>query len=78
MTYLSIFFICEDGYFHTNAFFIKFFNKFCLPDVASSVIPLLHIISLVSVSVLVDEDDEPNILEFVLIAIRGEFTETLY
>ena len=32
---------------------------FSLPDVASAVIPLLHIISLViSVSVIVGEDDE--------------------
>ena len=56
----------------------KVFSKFSLPDVASAVIPLLHIISLVSVSVIVDEDDEPNKVEFVLIAIHSEFTETLY
>ena len=73
-----IFFICQDVYFHTNAFYIKFFNTFSLPDVESCVIPLLHIISLVSVSVLVNEDSEPNKVEFVLIAIPGEFTETLY
>ena len=78
VTYLSIFFICQDGYFHTSAFYIKFFNKFSLPDVASGVILLLHIISLVSVGALVNEDDEPNKVEFVLIAIYGEFTETLY
>ena len=71
--------ICQYGYFHPNAFYIKFFNKFCLPDVASSVIPLLHIISLVvSVGVTVGEDDEPNKVEFVLIDIHGEFTETLH
>ena len=78
MTYLSIFFICQDGYFHANASYIKFFDTFSLPDVAYGVIPLLHIISLVSVSVLVDEDDEPNKVEFVWIVIHGEFTETLY
>ena len=79
MTYLSIFFICQDGYFHTNAFYIKFFNKFSLPDIPSAVIPVLHIISLVvSVVVVVSEDDEPNKVEFVLIDICGEFTETLH
>ena len=79
MTYLSIFFICQDGYFHTNTFYIKFFNTFSLPDVASAVIPLLHIISpVVSVIVFFSEDDEPNKVEFVLIDIHGEFTETLH
>ena len=79
MTYLSIFFICQDGSFHTNAFYIKFFNNFSLPDVASIVIPLLHIISLVvSISVIFSDDDEPNKVEFVLIDIHGEFTETLH
>ena len=71
--------MCQYGYFHTNAFYIKFFNNFSLPDVASAVIPLLHIISLVvSVGVIVSEDDEPNKVEFVLIDIHGEFTETLH
>ena len=79
MTYLSIFLICQDEYFHTNAFYIKFFNKFSLPDVASAVIVLLHIISLVvSFCVVFSEDDEPNEVEFVLIDIHGEFTKTLY
>ena len=72
VTYVSIFFICQDGYFHTNAFYIKFLNKFSLPDVASAVIPLLCIISLVvSVSVIVGKHDEPNKVEFVLIDICG-------
>ena len=67
------------GYFHTNAFYIKFFIKFCLPDVPSAVIPVLHIISLVvSVVAVITEDDEPNNVEFVLIDIYGEFTETLH
>ena len=79
MTYLSFFFICQDGYFHTNAFYIKFFNTFSLPDVPSAVIPLLHIISLVvCVVIAVSGDDEPNKVEFVLIDIYGEFTETLH
>ena len=76
---MSIFLICQDGYFHTNAFYIKFFNKFSLPDVTSAVIPLLHMISLVfCVVIVVSEDDEPHKVEFVLIDIYGEFTETLY
>ena len=79
MTYLSVFFIFQDGYFHINAFYIKFFNNFSLPDVASAVIPLLHIISfVVSVGVIICEDDEPNKVEFVLIDICGKLTETLY
>ena len=64
---VNFFFICQDGYFHKNAFYIKFFNKFSLPDVPSAVIAVLHIISLVVsvvvvvvVVVVVTEDDEPN------------------
>ena len=57
----------------------KVFNNFFLPDVASAVIPLLHIISLVaSISVIVSEDDEPNKVEYVLIDIFGKFTETMH
>ena len=59
--------------FHTNAFYIKCFNNLSLPDVASAVIPVLHMISLiVSLGVIVNEDDEPNKIEFVLIDIHGE------
>ena len=65
--------------FHTNAFYVKFLNYFSLSDVASAVIPLLHIVSLVvSVSVIVGEHDEPNKVDFVLIYICGEFTHTLH
>ena len=54
-------------------------NNFSLPDVASAVIPLVHIISLVvSVSVTVSEHDEPNKVDFALISIHGEFTQTLH
>ena len=67
----AIFVICQDGYFHTNAFYIKFLNKFSLPDVPSAVIPLLHMISLVfCVVIVVGEDAEPNKVEFVLIDIH--------
>ena len=54
-----------------------FLNKFSLPDVASPVIPLLHVITFV-VSVSGEgEDDEPNKVEFVLIDIYGKFTTAL-
>ena len=60
---------------YTHIFDIKFFHNFFLCDVASAVIPLLHIISLVvSLSIIVGEDDEPNKVEFVLINIHCEFT----
>ena len=66
-------------FFHRNALYIKFFNNFSLPDVAFAFIPLFNIISLViSVGVAVSEDDEANKVEFVLIDISGEFTETLH
>ena len=56
-TYLSIIYISYNGYFHTNALYIKFLNNFSLPDVASSVIPLSNVISIVlSVTVIVGED----------------------
>ena len=49
---------------------MKFFNKFCLPDVVSAVTVLFGIISLVvSFGIIVGEDDEPNKVEFVLIDI---------
>ena len=60
LTYLSIFFICQDGYFHTNAFCVQFLNNFSLPDVASAMMPLVHIVSLVSVTVTVPDDAEHN------------------
>ena len=56
-TYLSIFYISHNGYFHTNALYIKFLINFSLPDVASSVIPLSNVVSIVfSVTVIVGED----------------------
>ena len=83
LIYLShicqFFFICQDGYFDINAFYMKFFNNFCLPDVVSAVIVLFDMISLVvSICVMVAEDDEPNKVEFVLIDICGKLTETLH
>ena len=79
LSHISIFFICQDGYFHTNALCVKFLNIFSLPDVASAGMPLVHIISLVvCVSVTVPEHDEPNKVDFVFISICGEFTQTLH
>ena len=80
MFHISVnFFISQDGYFDINAFYIKFFNRFCLPDVVSAVIVLFDMMSLlVSVCVMVAGDDEPNKVEFVLIDICGKLTVTLH
>ena len=60
-------------------FCVNFLNNISLPDVASAVMPLIHIISLVvSVIVTVPEHDEPNKVDFVFISICGEFTQTLH
>ena len=76
---MSVFFICQDGYFHTNAFCVQFLNNCSLPDVASAVMPLVHIVSLfVHVSVTVPEEDKPYKVYFVFISISGEFTQTLH
>ena len=62
--------------FYTHVFYLTFFHNYSLPDVASVIIALLHVISLaVSLTVTVGEDDEPNNIEFVLIDIYCEFTE---
>ena len=59
--------------------FVLFLNNFSLPDVASAVMPLVHIVSLVvCVSVTVPEHDESNKVDFVFISICGEFTQTLH
>ena len=58
---------------------MKFFNKFCLPDVVSAVTVLFGMISLVvSIGVIVGEYDEPNKVEFVLIDICDKWSETLH
>ena len=56
----------------------KVFNKFSLLDVPFAFTALFNIISLVSVCVVGGEDDEANKVEFVLIDVSGEFTETLH
>ena len=54
-----------------------FFHNCCLPGVASAIIALLQIISLVvSLTVTVGGDNEPNNVGFVLIYIHCEFTQT--
>ena len=57
--------------FYTHAFYLMFFHNCCLPGVASAIIALLHIISLVSLRVTVGDDNEPNNVEFVLIYIHS-------
>ena len=65
--------------FSTHVFYLKCFHNCSLLDVAFGVIVLLDIISFVAAFCVVGgEDDEPNKIEFVLIHIHGEFTETLY
>ena len=60
--------------FSTHVFYLKFFHNCYLPDVASGVIVLLCIISLVPPICVVCEDDESNKVEFVLIDTHDEFT----
>ena len=76
---VNFFLICQDRYFDINALYIKFFNNFSLPDVVCAVIVLYDMISLlVSIGVMVTEDDELNKVDFVVIDICGKLTETLY
>ena len=77
MKYLSILLHTYTWIFYTHVFYITFFHNCSLPDVASAIIALLHVILLVvSLTVNVDEDNEPNNIEFVLIDIHCEFMET--
>ena len=58
---------------------MKFCNNFCLPDVVSAVTVLSNMIShVVSIGVMVAEDDDPNKVECVLIDICGKLSETLH
>ena len=74
----QFFYICMHGYFPVMYSISSFFQNCYLPDVASGVIVLLCIISLVPPICAVCEDDESNKVEFVLIDIHDEFTETLH
>ena len=64
--------------FSTYVFYLKFFHNCYIPDVASGVIVLLCIMSLVPAICVVGEDDETNKVELVLIGIHNAFNETLY
>ena len=78
-TYLSIFFICQYGYFAIHIFFAKCFSMFCLPDVVSPVFVLFTVMSLVvSICVILVDDDEPNKVKFVLIHRCDKWCETLH
>ena len=84
-SYSSIYDICFNFFLHMYTWifsrdvcYLKFFHNCYLPDVASGVIVLLHITSLVPAICVVCEDDESNKVEFVLIDTHDEFTETLH
>ena len=64
--------------FSTNAFFLQFLNHFSPPDVASVIVPLVHIVSVVvSVSVTVPDCGVHNTVGFVYIFVSGVCTHTL-
>ena len=59
-------------------FVYSFLNQFSLPDVASVIVQLVHIVSfVVSVSVTVPDDAVHNTVDFVFISVSGAFTHTL-
>ena len=78
MIYVAILLHMYTWIFLTHIFYLKFFHNCYLPDVASGVIILSCIISLVPAICVVGEDDEPNKVEFVLIDIHDKFSETLH
>ena len=58
--------------------FLKFLHKFFLPDVASASMADFELISVVlSVTFTVGNDDEANKVQFALIDVSCELTETL-
>ena len=78
-TYLSFFFHMSIWIFWHTYILWKFFSKFCLPDVISVVSVLFTMISLVvSICVILGDDDEANEVEFVLIYICDKQSETLH
>ena len=71
--------MCQYGYFDIHIFYAKFFSKFCLPDVVSAVSVLFTMMSLVvSICVILSDDDEANKAEFVLIHICDKQSETFH
>ena len=78
-TYLSIFFIHQYVYFAIHIFFARFFSKFCLPDVVSPVFVLFTVMSfVVSICVILVDDDESNNVKFVLIHMCDKWCEMLH
>ena len=70
--------MCTHRYF-AHIFYITFFHNCSLPGVVSGVIAVLHIISVIAAfCVVIGKDDEPNKVEFVLIHIHCEFTESFF
>ena len=59
-------------------FVYSFLNHFSLSDVASVIMPLVHIVSfVVSVSVTIPDDAVHNTVDFVFIFVSGAFTHKL-
>ena len=57
---------------------MQFFNHFSPPDVASVIVPLVHIVSdVVSASVTVPDDGVHNTVGFVFIFMSGVYPHTL-
>ena len=78
-TYQSIFFHMSRWIFWHTYILCEIFSKFCLPDVVSAVTVLFSMMSfVVSICVIVGDDDEPNKVEFVLIDICDKRSETLH
>ena len=62
-----------------HIYFAKFFSKFCLPDVVSPVSVLFTVRSLVvSICVLLGDDDKANKVKFVLIHMCDKQCEILH
>ena len=65
-------------FFYKCILSLQFLNHFSPPDVASVIVPLVHIVSfVVSVSVTVPDDAVYNTVDFVFIFVSGTFTQTL-
>ena len=57
---------------------MQFFNNFSPPDVASVIVPIVHIVSkVVSVSVTVPDDGVHNTVGLVFIFVSGVCVHTL-
>ena len=64
--------------FFYKCIFMQFFNNFSPPDVASVIVPIVHIVpDVVSVSVTVHDGGVHNTVGFVFIFVSGVCTHTL-